>query len=759
VTCCDGIAEASARLASAGLAETSLREELRAGGRATAGGGRECVFSVPAIRCGQCIATIERTLSRCEGVTAARVNLTLRRVSIIFEADADPLPALRCLEGLGYPATLLDPGAPEDDEGAREASGLLRAVAVAGFGAMNIMLMSVAVWAGADGGMRALFHLLSGLIAVPVVVYAGRPFFASAWGALRSGRLNMDVPISLGVLLAMALSLFETMRGGEEVFFDAAVTLLFFLLIGRYLDRLMRERARSAVTGLARLAAKGAMRLGADGAPDYVPLAEIRPGMVLRVPAGERIPVDVRVVGGTTDLDRSIVTGESAPVAAGPGDELEAGALNLTGTVDALVLRPAETSFLAEVMQMFQAAERGRGRYVRIADRAARLYAPVVHLLAAATFLGWMAATGGDWHAAVFTAVSVLIITCPCALGLAVPAVHVVGAGRLFRAGIMVKDGSALERLAEADRVVFDKTGTVTTGAPVVTGDTLAGPADRAAAKALALHSAHPASRAIGAYLAGGTAALGEVRELPGKGVEARVSGRRARLGRPDWVAAIAAGETPTEESGPAFAVEGRPVAGFTLSETLRPGARATVEGLRQAGLGVELLSGDGPRPVARIAGALGVDDWRAGCTPAGKVAHLEALRRQRARALMVGDGLNDTAALAAAHVSMAPASASDAGRLAADFVFTRERLDAVLTAHAVARRAASLVRQNFGLTIAYNCIAVPLAVAGLVTPLVAAVAMSASSILVVANALRLNERAPRSVGLGGGQRAEGAFA
>lgn len=761
MTCCGAIPGSSP--AGVGLGDVALRHELNASGRSSAGGGFECLFSVPAIRCGQCIATIERALSRCDGVAAARVNLTLQRVAIAFDAGADPVASLRCLAELGYPATPLDTSAPDEDGGRREASALLRAVAVAGFGTVNIMLLSVAVWSGADAVMRTLFHVLSGVLAVPVVAYAGRPFFGSAVGALRAGRLNMDVPISVGVLLAMGLSLFETARDGEEVFFDAAVTLLFFLLIGRYLDRLMRERARSAVTGLARLAAKGAMRLGTDGSRGYVPLADIRPGMVLRVPAGERIPVDIRIVRGRTDLDRSIVSGESAPAAAGPGDELEAGALNLTGTIDALVLRPAERSFLAEVMQMFQAAERGRGRYMRVADRAARLYAPVVHLLAAGTFLGWMGWTGGDWQASLFTAISVLIITCPCALGLAVPAVHVVGAGRLFRAGIMVKDGSALERLAEADRVVFDKTGTLTTGTPVVTGDTLPGKGERAAAKALALHSAHPASRAIDGWLKDAAAALTEVREEPGQGVEARIGARRARLGRAGWVAETAKGGASTDLAGAAFAFAGGPVATFTLRETLRPGARTAVQGLRRAGLGVELLSGDGPRPVARVAEALGIEDRQAGCTPAGKVAHLEALRRRGARALMVGDGLNDTAALAAAHVSMAPASASDAGRLAADFVFTREGLDAVPTAHAVARRAAALVRQNFGLTIAYNCIAIPLAVAGHVTPLVAAVAMSASSIVVVANALRLNERscrrAARAADAGGALPAAGAMA
>ncbi|GAD57000.1 type cbb3 cytochrome oxidase biogenesis protein CcoI [Limimaricola cinnabarinus LL-001] len=374
------------------------------------------------------MAKVEHTVGALPDVVSARANLTLKQLRVTLAgATDDPAPVLDALATLGHDAQLLDLDRPALTQEASSAR-LLRAIAVAGFGAMNIMLLSVAVWSGASGTLRDTFHMISALIALPVVAYAGQPFFSSALGALRARRLNMDVPIALAVVLALALSLFETARGGEEVFFDAAVTLLFFLLTGRYLDQLMRDRARSAVTGFAKLASKGAMLRTPDGGQVWRPVEEIVPGMMLVVAAGERLAVDARIRQGATDLDRSIVTGESMPVAAGPGCDLEAGTLNLTGEIEVEVLRPAATSFLAEMMRMLGAAESGRGGYVRIADRAARLYAPVVHLLALVTFAGWLWVTR-DWQASAFVAISVLIITCPCALGLAVPVAHVVAAG------------------------------------------------------------------------------------------------------------------------------------------------------------------------------------------------------------------------------------------------------------------------------------------------------------------------------------------
>ncbi len=681
---------------------------------------------------------IEKTLRELPQIDAVRVNLTNRRIEIrTLRQDSDLDGILSVLARIGHPATLIDAADQQDTGKDAIGSAMLRAIAVAGFGAMNVMLLSVSVWSGADGAMRGLFHVLSAMIAVPIVAYSGRFFLISAWTALRSGRMNMDVPIALALVMALGLSLFETLRNGEDVFFDAALTLTFFLLIGRYLDHRMRCRARNAMAGLSKLSVKTALEVRTGGQVHPVAAADILPDMVLRIPAGERMPVDVRVLRGSTDLDRALVTGESLPISAAPGDEIEAGAMNLTGPIDVLALRHVSDSFVADMTRMLATAEEGRGRYVRIADRVSRIYAPLIHILAASTFLGWVLATG-DWQRSAFIAISVLIITCPCALALAVPVAHVVAAGRLMRDGILMKDGSALERLAQIDQVTFDKTGTLTQGMSMPRTNLKMETQTVAALAELAGSSTHPAARAIAESLPPPPENLGNITETPGFGVEGLLpDGRRARLGRASWVREIASEDCSGE--GPAFCLEAAPMMRVPLRETLRADAEIAVAALMEAGIPCEILSGDGDGPVTRIATRLGGLNCLYELDPAGKVGRLQALAKAGHRVLMVGDGLNDTPALAAAHVSMSPASATDAGRAAADFVFLRPSLQAVPVALRLARRTARVVRQNFGLAVLYNCVAIPLAIAGYVTPLVAAIAMSSSSILVVANSLRLN--------------------
>lgn len=724
------------------LQRRAENEEVLLASRLVGDGVRQTDISVPAIHCGACIQKIEKALSALPGVEHARVNLSTKRVTLRWQSSAAPPPFIESLRRIGYDAHLHDIDADAKDATLAE---LVRALAVAGFAASNIMLLSVSIWSGAEAETRDLFHWISALIALPALVYSGRIFFRSAWRSLRHGQTNMDVPISIGVLLAFGLSLYETMHHGSHAYFDAAITLLFFLLIGRTLDHMMRERARVAVKGLARLAARGALVLKSDGTQVYLPVNEIEPGMTILLAAGDRIPVDCRVVAGQSELDCSLVSGESVPQPAARDSELQAGTLNLTGPLTVVATAAAKDSFLAEMMRMMEAAESSRSSYRRIADRASRLYAPVVHLTALVTFIGWMVATG-NVHLSLTIAIAVLIITCPCALGLAVPMVQVVAARRLFELGVMLKDGGALERLAEVDTVVFDKTGTLTLGEPRLAESTTAAPGILALAANMAAYSRHPYSRAL--YAAGSISsakmsALANISEHPGAGLEAHSEGHVYRLGRPEW--ALTASSCPDSvEANVVLAQDGKFLAAFKFSDRLRSGVAETIGQLAGSGIATEILSGDAEMPVRELAQTLGVPHV-ARVSPGGKMARLQSIARSGRKALMVGDGLNDAPALAAAHVSMAPASAADVGRNAADLVFLRENLLAVPQAIKVARNARRLVRENLALAIGYNVIAVPIAILGYVTPLVAAVAMSVSSLIVVGNALRL----------GGGHRSE----
>ncbi|HEY6815063.1 MAG TPA: heavy metal translocating P-type ATPase [Croceibacterium sp.] len=706
--------------------------ELRLASHPLGDGRFRTDLSLPGMHCGGCVARVEKALSALDGVESARANLSSRRVAVTWQSP-EPPPLGPALDALGFEAHL-----PSGDAqgGNAEHTRLVRALAVAGFAAMNVMALSVAVWSGAASETRDLFHWISAAIALPALAYSGRVFFASAWQALRHGRTNMDVPISIGVVLAFAMSLYDTIEGQPHAYFDASISLLFFLLIGRTLDHMMRERARAGVTGLRRLVAYGATVVGADGSRDHIPVEEIVPGMRILVAAGERIPVDAVVLEGRSDIDTALATGESTPLAAAPGAELRAGTLNLTGPLTIRATAAARDSFLAEMVRLMETVESARSGYRRIADRASRLYAPVVHAAAFLAFLGWLWATG-DWHRALGVAVAVLIITCPCALGLAVPMVQVVAARRLFERGIMVKDGSALERLAEADTVLFDKTGTLTLGRARLINRTAIGEEALIAAASIAGYSRHPHSLALAGTVAGNRT-FDAVAERPGLGVEARCGAEVWRLGRAEWALAEASGQ-----SGTVLSRDGAWVASFVFEDQPRPGTAAACAELAQLGMAIEIVSGDRSAPVAALAREAGIASVQSAMLPGDKVAHIAALEADGARVLMVGDGLNDAPALAAAHVSMAPANAADIGRQSADLVFLHPGLDAVPFAVGIARRAARLVRQNFALAVAYNAVALPLAAAGLLTPLIAALAMSASSLLVVANALRLSAHAP----------------
>jgi len=690
-------------------------------------GTEQLEFAVPDAHCAACIRSIENGLDALPQVKVARVNLSRRRVRIVYDpAEGHRSDLTAAIHASGYHNYVLDPS--QDEGGDPVLSELVKVLAVAGFAAGNIMLFSVSIWAGANDATRDLFHWISAIIALPAIGYSGRIFFRSAWRALRVGRTNMDVPISVGIILATGLSLFETLRSGQHAYFDASTMLLFFLLIGRTLDHLMRQRARDAVTGLARLQPRGATVVMADGTLQYQSLDEIKPGLIIELRHGDRSPVDGVVLGAGALFDYAVVSGETVPRGIDDGGEVVAGAANVGRVVQVRVSRPAETSYLSQMIAMMEAAEQGKSRQRRIADRASAIYAPTVHAVAAATFLGWGLATG-DWHNALVNAIAVLIITCPCALALAVPIVHVVAAGLLFERGILLKDGAALERAAQVDAVAFDKTGTLTRGQPrlVQTGE---GDADSLrVAAGLAAASSHPLSRAIAATLGSGTELSSAPTEVAGRGILYKDGAGTWKLGSAAWVGL----SSDADSTAVYLTCDGNLRAAFQFEDDVRVDAASAVSQLHDMQLPVRLLSGDVPAAVAKVANQVGVDDAQSNLPPDAKMRIVSL-----DRTLMVGDGINDAPALRAAYVSMAPSSATDIGRQAADFVFTNGRLASVPFALQVARRASVLVSQNLIFAVVYNAFAVPLAISGQVTPLIAAIAMSSSSLIVVANGLRL---------------------
>lgn len=690
-------------------------------------------LSVPGVHCAGCIATVERTLEALPEVRSARVNLSRKQVSVAPAAPLTAATLVSALEAAGYEAHELDTTRLEADTDPAGRALLMR-LGVAGFAMMNVMLLSVAVWSGAADSTRDLFHWISALIAVPAVAFSAQPFFLNAWGALQHMRLNMDVPISLAILLATGMSVFETAMSGEHAFFDAALSLTFFLLAGRYLDHRSRSAARSAAAELSALEVPRATRLTGAG-PQEVPLADLAPGDRILVRPGARVPADGRVDSGTSEIDRSLLTGETAPQAAAPGTDVTAGEINLTGPLTVTVRSHGQDTTLRRLADLVAVAEGARNRYTSLADKAARIYAPVVHLLAGFAFLGWYLATG-DLRLSINIAVATLIITCPCALGLAVPAVSVSAAGALFRKGLLIKNATTLERLAGCDTVVFDKTGTLTLGRPRLLPPTGLDATSLGIAAALAAGSDHPLAAAIDAWARDAGIAPAEVenrREVPGFGVEGTWSGLPVRLGRGEWT-----GAGPTSGTVTCLAVPGHPVEVLEFVDQLRPGAREVVTRLKAAGKAVHLLSGDTESAVRAIADELGIEHISAGALPEDKIAYVRDLARSGRTVAMIGDGLNDTAALAEAHVSISPASALDAARTVSDAVLLGADLAPVADALVTARKAVSRIRENFGLAALYNAVAIPIALSGFATPLAAALAMSTSSILVSLNALRV---------------------
>ena len=719
--------------------EPRLHREVSTGYETLANQNKDGVYElsvlVSGVHCAGCIQKIESSLAAEQDIQNARLNFSTRRLSLVWSGDARRAnDFVSAVEGLGYGVQPYD-AQVEKEETKREERFLLLCLGVAGFAMGNVMLLSVGVWSTSAETMgmatRDFMHWISAIIALPTILFSGRPFFRSALKALSAGHTNMDVPISLALVLAGSMSLFETLNHGEHVYFDAAVMLMFFLLIGRYLDFRARKNARSTATDLLSTLSGFATVIEGKNVRKVL-IRDLQEDMKVRVAAGEKFPVDGCVMEGASEMDTSLVTGETMPREVSQGTEVFAGTFNLSAPITIKVAKAAENSLLADIVRLMEKAGQGQARYVRLADKAARLYTPVVHSCAALAFLGWWLVGGLVWQDALMIAITVLIITCPCALGLAVPVVQVLASGRLMKNGILVKSGDALERLAGIDTILLDKTGTLTVGRPELDGcydqKTLQ------MASSLAAHSTHPLSQAL--RYDGALLDVQNVKEHPGKGLEGKYEGKTIRLGSRGWCGDKKAAASEKLELWLSVG-EQKPIP-FHFTDHLREDAQDVISKLKQIGLEPVMLSGDRQSVANKIAKESGIERVYAEQTPVQKSEVLEGFSSSGCKVLMVGDGLNDAPVLAGADVSMAPGTAIDMAQNAADIVFMGDKLAPVYQAHKTACASQKLIKQNFALALLYNIVAVPLAFGGFVTPLIAAIAMSGSSLLVIANSFRL---------------------
>ena len=690
---------------------------------------------VQGAHCGGCLKKIERGISELNGVTSARMNLSTLRLKTVWDGDTDTANRITAkLSKLGFGSAPYSISAAQSHS-ETELKTLLWSMAVAGFAAMNVMLLSISVWSGGaemGANTHTLFHWISALIALPTVAYAGRPFFRSAWAALKNKQTNMDVPISLALTLACALSLYETVKGNPDTYFDAAVMLLFLLLIGRYLDAKLRLRTGEAARRLAALQVTSATRILGGGVIETVPASAINPGDQLLIPAGQRIPVDAVILKGTTDIDVQIATGETKPKTCTVGDKLYSGTTNISAPLTVKAIAKYQDSFLSEITSLVEAGEQNKGKFVRIADKAARAYVPVVHTIALLTFLGWLV-FGAELRTASLNAIAVLIITCPCALGLAVPAVQIVASGRLFKMGVLVKTGDSLERLAKTKTVIFDKTGTLTTGRFEVLNLSERSADDIAIAAALARHSNHPYAKALHGFET--ERVIDNVKEIAGQGLSGQLDNHRVKFGSAHFVG-VPKGQHRNAASW--LKVGGGAPVPFFFQDSLRGDARGCLQALDTAGIRIEMISGDDVSVTQETAEILGLKHWKGEVSPKEKMKIIHQRIQESRFPLMVGDGINDAPALAAANSSASLTGASDISRSASDIILQGDNLAALPKAIHVAQQAQRRVIENLSLAVIYNLMAIPLAVFGFVNPLIAALAMSGSSLLVMLNALRM---------------------
>ncbi|MCM2308210.1 MAG: cadmium-translocating P-type ATPase [Sulfuritalea sp.] len=724
---------------------------------------QEAALILEGITCAACVWLNEAHVRRQPGVTAIDINYTTRRARVRWDERVTKLSAiLEAVAAIGYRAHPYDIGRAEE-LAQKERKAALWRLFVAGFGMMQVMMYAVPVYlaqVGTEGDMtpdiEQLMRWASLILTLPVILYSAAPFFMSAWRDLKLRRVGMDVPVALGVGAAFAASVWATLSAAGEVYFDSVTMFVFFLLTGRYLEMMARQKAARSVETLARAIPAFATRLPgwplstADIAGERVAVAELHAGDAVQIKPGETVPADGFVLDGVSAADESLLTGESLPVPKRAGDALIGGSVNTASPLVMRVERVGEATRVAAIQRLMERAAAEKPRLVEMADRVAGRFIVALLLLALATALAWWWI---DASRALWIFVAVLVVSCPCALSLATPAALTVATGALAARGVLVTRGHAIEALARADRFIFDKTGTLTVGRmALVEAIPLQGDAGHALALAAALErgSEHPIAKALAAgAAAAGTAAVIEVdglRATTGAGVEGMIAGESWRLGSPEFVAGLHGREVPAAVQAIVGAGDTVIALGsasgwqafFRLSDGLRPEASAMVTKLAAAGIRLSIFSGDAPAAAARVGALLGIADARGGLSPEDKHAALKALQDAGETVAMVGDGVNDAPVLAQAQVSIAMGGGADLARANADIVLLGNDLQALPQGLALARRSLRIVKQNLVWAFGYNFLAIPLAMAGWVTPWMAGIGMSASSLLVVLNALRL---------------------
>ena len=711
---------------------------------------REAALILEGIVCAACVWLNERHVNRLPGVLEFRVNYSTHRARLRWDERQIRLSdILAAIAAIGYIAHPFDPNRQEALQ-KRERAVALRRLAVAGLGSMQVMMLAVGLYVGDYQGMedwiREFLRWICLILTVPVVTYSAQSFYRAAWRDLRRRQLGMDVPVSLAILAAFAASVWHTWKGGGEVYYDSVTMFVFFLLTGRFLEMTARHRAAQISEALVRMLPATATRLNAADEEEIVPIAELAPGDRVLVRPGETIPADGRLIEGASSVDESLVTGESLPLPRQLGEALIGGSVNVESPLVMRVEKVGADTVLSAISRLLDRAQSEKPRLALLADRVAGGFVAVLLAVAAVVLAAWWSLS--DFDTAFRVTLSVLVVTCPCALSLATPTALVAATGALTRLGVLTTRGHALETLARATHVIFDKTGTLTFGrlqvATVETVGNLEARRGLALATALERGSEHPVGRALAEAAGDATPAATDVHNTPGSGIEGWIEGRRYRIGRPGFVVELsgaAVAERDDFDSASTWVALGDEtglLAWFQLTDTLRPGAAAAVQALQTRGLTVELLSGDRPEAVAHIAREAGIAMATGGLSPQDKLDRLRELQGQGAVAAMVGDGVNDAPVLAAAQVSLAMGSGTQLAHATADMILLSEKLECLVSGVDMARRALTIMRQNFAWAIGYNLIALPLAAGGWLTPWMSAIGMSCSSLLVVVNALRL---------------------